>query len=299
VKASLVIVAALSALVGWAASTAFARTSHYQITISVSGPGRVTGSGDGGSFDCPASSCAAMIRERTLLTLTATPDGDATFSGWGGSCEQYGTQSTCTLQISGPKDVTAGFGVPAPPPSEFNLTVVKTGTGSGFVGGAAGIDCGPTCFAPVAANSKVTLLAVADDGSTFAGWSGAGCSGTGQCTVTVGSDTSVQARFDHVDTEPPHLQTLPATAARGTTAQLRFRVYDDSFHSSEVLTIMNGKAQVGRVSVPLEHVHYRQVYTAGWRVPKSMQPGKQHWCAVATDEAGNASKRSCSTLKVT
>lgn len=297
-KGSLVFLMIASALVSWAA-TASARTFHYQVTISVSGPGSVTGNGDGGSFNCPASSCSAMIRERTLLTLTATPDEGSTFTGWGGSCSQYANESTCTLSITGPKDVTAGFGVPAPPPSEFNLTVVKAGTGSGFVGGAGGIDCGPTCFAAFAANSKVTLLAVPDDGSTFAGWSGAGCSGTGQCAITMTADTKVTAAFDHVDREPPHLRTIAAKAAPGTVAQLRYRVYDDSFHSREALTIMRGKVPVGRVVVPLEHVHYRQIYAAAWRVPKGMKPGKEMWCAVATDAAGNASKRSCSALRIT
>jgi hypothetical protein len=285
---------------GSTTSTASARTSHFGVSVSVSGPGRVTGNGDGGSFNCPVSSCFAMIRERTLLTLTATPDDGSTFTGWGGSCSEYGSQSTCTLSISGPKDVTAGFGVPAPPPSEFSLVVVRSGTGSGYVGGGGGIDCGPTCFASFAANSTITLLPVADEDSTFTGWSGGGCSGTSQCTITMTSNTTVTAQFDHVDRDPPHLATLPATAARGTLAQLRYRVYDDSFHSREVVTVLRAKGgAVGRVVVRLQHVHYRQVYTALWRVPKTMPPGKALWCAVATDAAGNASKQSCSTLRVT
>jgi hypothetical protein len=41
-KALLVLVATASALAGWAASTASARTFHYQITVTASGPGRVT-----------------------------------------------------------------------------------------------------------------------------------------------------------------------------------------------------------------------------------------------------------------
>jgi hypothetical protein len=294
---ALVLVAVIVA--GWAASTAFARTAHFSVTISVSGPGHVTGNGDGGSFNCPDSSCSAMIRERTLLTLTATADEGSTFTGWGGSCTEYGSQPSCTLSITGPKDVTAGFGVPAPPPTEFNLLVVKSGTGSGYVGGGGGIDCGPTCFAPFAANSQTTLIPVADDGSIFVGWSGAGCSGTSPCTVTVASNTTVTAQFDHVDRDAPHLTTLPATAARGTIAQLRFRVYDDSFHSREAVTIMRGKLVVARVTVPLQHVHYRVIYTAGWPVPKRFPAGTQMWCAVATDAAGNASKRSCSMLRIT
>jgi len=240
-----------------------------------------------------------MIRERTLLTLTATPDDGSTFTGWGGSCSQYGNESTCTLSISGPKDVTAGFGVPAPPPSEFSLAVVRSGTGSGYVGGGGGIDCGPTCVATFAANSPITLVPVADDDSTFTGWSGGGCSGTGQCTIRITSNTTVTAQFDHVDRDAPHLATLPATAARGTLAELRYRVYDDSFHSREILTVLRGKVVLGRVVVPLEHVHYRQVYSADWRVPRTIKPGTALWCAVATNAAGNASKQSCSTLRVT
>jgi hypothetical protein len=42
----------------------------------------------------------------------------------------------------------------------------------------------------------VTLTATAASGSTFAGWSGGGCSGTGTCTVTMTADKSVTANFD-------------------------------------------------------------------------------------------------------
>src|SRR5438094_2999010 len=115
-KRWLVLVAVASALGGWAASTASARTLHYLITVTASGPGRVTGNGDGGAFDCSNGTCSAMIRERTELTLTATADGGSDFTGWGGSCADSGTGATCTLSITGPKDVTAGFGTPPPPP---------------------------------------------------------------------------------------------------------------------------------------------------------------------------------------
>src|SRR4029077_9718331 len=108
------------------------------------------------------------------------------------------------------------------------------------------------------------------------------------------------ATFDHVDRDPPHLRTIPAKAARGTIAKLRFRVYDDSKHSREVLTILrDGKVPVGRVTVPLQDVRYRQIYTATWPVPKSMPPGKHLWCGVALDLAGNATERSCSLLRIT
>jgi hypothetical protein len=42
----------------------------------------------------------------------------------------------------------------------------------------------------------VTLAAVAAAGSTFAGWSGVGCSGTGACSVSMSGAQSVSATFD-------------------------------------------------------------------------------------------------------
>jgi hypothetical protein len=44
--------------------------------------------------------------------------------------------------------------------------VTKSGTGSGYVGGGGGVDCGPTCSATFGGNAQVTLVAVPDDSWT-------------------------------------------------------------------------------------------------------------------------------------
>ena len=150
--------------------------------------------------------------------MTATPDDGATFSGWGGDCS--GSDASCELSITGPRSVSAGFDAPPPPPPMFTLKVIKAGTGTGYVGGAGGIDCGPTCSATLQQGSTMSLLAVADDGSQFAGWSGGGCSGADKCAVAFDADKQVTARFDQLDRSPPHVSTLRGTARRGTTATL-------------------------------------------------------------------------------
>ena len=62
------------------------------------------------------------------------------------------------------------------------LTVAKSGTGAGTVTSSpAGINCGATCSANFNNGSSVTLTASPATGSSFAGWSGGGCSGTGTC----------------------------------------------------------------------------------------------------------------------
>jgi hypothetical protein len=179
------------------------------------------------------------------------------------------------------------------------LSVEKAGTGTGYVGGAGGIDCGPTCAGSFVQGTKVTLLAVPDEGSSFTGWDGGGCSGTDSCAVTLNADTKVTATFTHLDRAPPRLRTIPGTAARGKTADLRYRVSDDSGKSRELLTIMQGKTTIGRVAVPLAPVANGHTYTAHWRVPRGLRPGTRLYCGIAVDAAGNLSTRSCARFRIT
>lgn len=84
------------------------------------------------------------------------------------------------------------------------LEVIKNGTGIGTVSSApTAIDCGTTCSYSFAnAITTVNLTAIANVGSTFAGWSGEGCSGTGQCTVIMDASTNtVTATF--TENSPP------------------------------------------------------------------------------------------------
>ena len=93
------------------------------------------------------------------------------------------------------------------------LTVTKNGNGTGSVTSTpAGIDCGPTCSSDFDYGTEATLTATAAEGSTFTGWSGAGCSGTGDCQVTVLEATSVTAEFT-ADPPPPD-PTPPAAKPR-------------------------------------------------------------------------------------
>ena len=67
--------------------------------------------------------------------------------------------------------------------------VEKAGTGTGTVIGD-GIDCGVVCTQKFDQDTVVVLEAIPEPGSTFDGWSGAGCSGTGYCSITIIADTA-------------------------------------------------------------------------------------------------------------
>ncbi len=169
-------------------------TNNLTVTIAGSGTGTVTSSPSG--ISCP-SSCLAPFPDNSNVTLTATAAEGSTFAGFSANCTPPNPQTnppTCMVPI-GTADVTVtatfntGTGVA--------LTVTEAGTGTGTVmSSPAGINCPTTCSANFASGAQVTLTASAAEGSTFAGWSGSGCSGTGTCVVTLTAATTVTATFN-------------------------------------------------------------------------------------------------------
>lgn len=80
----------------------------------------------------------------------------------------------------------------------LTVSVANVNGGSGRITSMpAGIDCqsaGTGCSITMMKGASFTLNAVPSVGS-FAGWTGAGCSGTGPCTFTLMQDTQVQGVF--------------------------------------------------------------------------------------------------------
>ncbi|MCX7771093.1 MAG: CSLREA domain-containing protein, partial [Proteobacteria bacterium] len=82
-----------------------------------------------------------------------------------------------------------------------NLTVTKSGTGSGVVtSNPSGIDCGTDCNEQYMNVTNITLTATPDSSSIFTGWtSGTGsssrCTGTGNCSFTITEDSTITAEF--------------------------------------------------------------------------------------------------------
>jgi hypothetical protein len=90
--------------------------------------------------------------------------------------------------------------------SDHKLVITKVGEGTGSVACNGG-----ACAAEYQGGVSVTLTATPASGSTFAGWEGAGCSGTGTCTIVIGlSDVAVVAKFNKASVTPP-VTTPPVT----------------------------------------------------------------------------------------
>ena len=167
------------------------------------GSGTVTGSPSG--ILC-GNSCSGSYPGGSTVTLTAAASSGSTFSGWsGGNCTGTGS---CGVTLGGPTTITATFAL-----QTAALTVSKSGTGGGTITSApAGIQCGGTCSAQFAKGASVTLTAVPASGSSFAGWSGGGCSGTGGCSLNLNTATTVTGAFALIPEPPPSDTTPPVVA---------------------------------------------------------------------------------------
>jgi hypothetical protein len=209
---------ALALLFAWLAlpSAALAQT---QFTLSVTLAGGGTGSVHDTNFhiSCP-SACSAAYDPGSEVVLVADPDSGSTFVGWSGAgCS--GTQS-CIVPMNADQNVTATFAA-LPPPVKYTVNVHVAGGGTGSVHDTNfHISCPSACSATYDPGSEVVLVADPDSGSTFVGWSGAGCSGTQSCIVTMNADQNVTATF----LQPGHGTVTPPGPKSRAHRQIRAKI---------------------------------------------------------------------------
>jgi hypothetical protein len=230
-----------------ACATVPVEVQFYTLNILKAGTG--TGTVTALGINC-GSDCSETYSSDTIVALTATPASGSTFAGWSGTgC------STGTVTMSTNRTCTATFNLE--PVSSFSLTVAKAGTGSGTVTSSpAGINCGTACSANFNSGTVVALTATPASGSTFAGWSGTGCS-TG--TVTLTASTICTATF--TDDTVAQLNTTRIGIYRPATGEW-FMDYDGnglwdaaidvhiaSFGSSEELPVVGTWSGDGTSSI--------------------------------------------------
>ncbi|MGE5282508.1 MAG: InlB B-repeat-containing protein [Chloroflexota bacterium] len=162
----------------------------YTLAVNLKGTGAGSVQSVPGGIACPGD-CAEAYVFKTPVTLVATPAAGSEFDHWsGGGC--YGT-GPCERKINSDRKVNAVFTAIG----TRTLTVNLAGSGSGTVIGkpTGTLSCTQSCSTEVDASVKVGLHASASPGSTFAGWSGEGCAGTGACKVLMNEARNVTAHF--------------------------------------------------------------------------------------------------------
>jgi hypothetical protein len=156
------------------------------------------------------------------------------------------------------------------------LTVTKAGAGS-VTSAPSGIRCGSVCIGSFATGASVKLTATPGPKTNFAGWSGAGCSGTRSCHVTLGSDASVTARFKRDRTRPKVTGVRVKASHKAATAKVTLRG-TDAGHGSKGL----------RFKCKLDQGHFKRCRSP--KLYKGLSFGKHTLKVEAVDRAGNVSK---------
>jgi hypothetical protein len=172
----------------------FPLTKH-KLTVSKSGTGEGTITSNPAGIDCgTGAGCEFEFDHNTVVTLSAVAGEHSKPVVWEG-CASEPSPTECKVMMGAAKEVKAKFDL-----ITHTLTVNKAGTGSGS------FTCnGGPCAASYPDGTVLTIAASPSAGSSFAGFSGGGCSGTAPCALTLNADTAVTATFtaNPVVTPPP------------------------------------------------------------------------------------------------
>jgi uncharacterized repeat protein (TIGR02543 family) len=185
------------------------------LTVSVTGGGKITGTGIDCPSDCSENLPALPTRiglgpsrppPSATVVLTATPNVGGSFQEWGGSCAgTSGPSCTVTIPAGGEATVSAAFVLARAVLNLPNRLVVSVvGEGGTITSEPAGINCPDDCDALASATPSspgelfMLLGAQARPGYQFVGWSG-DCYGDPSnrdpCRVTMTANRSVTGTF--------------------------------------------------------------------------------------------------------
>jgi bacillolysin len=177
--------------------TPYRRGALSYVRVRKQGPGRGTVTSDREGIECGVL-CSALFPPGTPLVLTPHAHYGSAFAGWRGACRG---REPCTLTI-GRRPVTVRARFKKIPVVTLRIRLdLESGAGR-VVSLPVGIDCGTRCRARYLKGTRITLNAVPDPGSAFAGWSGA-CRGQVECTVDLRKNLKVTAHFAAPGTAAP------------------------------------------------------------------------------------------------
>jgi subtilisin-like proprotein convertase family protein len=216
----------------------------FDLTVEKTGSGIVTSEPAG--IDC-GTDCAANYSFNIVVTLTATPQSGAIFTGWGDDCG--GSSSSVTVSMNkASMNCTAHF-----LSANYTLAVTKTGKGT-VTSIPAGIDCGAKkkCRVIGAINTPYSLIATPANGFRFAGFGG-DCDETSGYVV-LDTDKSCTVRFEPrntIETDPEKYSCSPTATAINSICNFQGQI-------SPSLVIVNHRGNISNVVLD------RHIENQGW-----------------------------------
>jgi hypothetical protein len=153
-------------------------------------------------------------------------------------------------------------------PGYYQLTVVFAGTGGGYVQ-TQQLACYSTCSQSYLPGTMLTLGAASNGDSKFVGWSGAGCSGTSPCQVTMDADKTVTVNLTGI----PYCSNFAGyTATGGIPTKLKIACRSTN-GSPITYSIVSGPSHgtLGPVSVLYGDGYVNYTPTVGYTGPDQFE----------------------------
>ncbi len=190
-------------------SGAAALGSFVLIVSPIPSNGRITGAGlNCGSTGTGACSTVLVSEDSVTLTLTAEPAPGYQVGSWSGCPSPNG--ASCTLSTAGASALIVSVSFTQ---TTYLLTVSPTPANGRITG--AGLNCGSTgtgvCSVEVGSGTAVTLTAEPAPGYQVGSWSGCPSPSGASCTLSMTEARTVSVTFLEAPTltSPAPLSTLP------------------------------------------------------------------------------------------
>jgi len=163
---------------------------QYRLTVSKGGSGSGTVQAQASGINCGAI-CVADYAEGTVVTLSASPNGDSTFVGWsGGGCS--GT-ATCVVAMGQATTVTATFDLNPLPSVTYSITASAGSNGSISPAGTVTQNVGTTVAFGITADAGYSILDVLVDSVSVGAVSS-------YSFENIGADHTIAAEFISTET---------------------------------------------------------------------------------------------------
>ncbi len=217
---------------------------NVNITYGGTGKGTVTTDPEVPHPDCTESCVGAYVQGRnTVVNLLPQPDETSAFAEWKGEEDCLDGQ----IIVDKEKNCLAIF-QPA-----YTFIIDKTGSGAGkIISTPSSLNCGDaetSCTANFIQGANISLQAISDKQSAFAGWQGDGCNGQmvmyshRQCTATfIRTGTAKFTQEAYEISEDMITATLAVERVEGTEGKLvvSYSTAEDTAKANEDFIPVNG-----------------------------------------------------------
>jgi uncharacterized protein (TIGR02145 family)/uncharacterized repeat protein (TIGR02543 family) len=218
------------------------------------------------------------------VTVSATVPSGQRFVNWtaeGVSLADNGAAAVSFAMPANAVTLTARFeALPTNPPgqTQYSLNVTVTPSGGGTVGVNGNNYAGPITFN---AGAQATVVAVANSGYTFMGWSGASMSTNASVTITMNGNKALTANFTQITLPPGGGNVEYVTIGGKTWMSKNLNVHTSEgsycYNNSEDSCAKYGRlytwetAMNGASSSSTNPSGVRGICPAGWHLPSNAE----------------------------